>query len=166
MKKNILTTQRFTLKELFIEDASNTYLHWLDDPKTSKYITHSHKQIKQLEVYIKDKQEDPNCLFWGIYYQNYHIGNIKYERLTDNKNVATMGILIGDDNWRGKGVAAEVINASIVYLKEKFNITHVKLGVGIDNTAAIKAYEKIGFTITENGYFNFPKTSLEMIYKI
>jgi RimJ/RimL family protein N-acetyltransferase len=166
MKKNILITKRFTLKELFQEDASTTYLHWLEDPITSKYITHNHSEIIELEAYIKDKQADPNCFFWGIYYKNSHIGNLKYERLPDKNNVATMGILIGNDNWRGKGGAEEVINASILYLKESCDIEYVNLGVGVNNHAAINAYEKIGFEVIKNGYFNFPNTSIEMIYKI
>ena len=41
-----------------------------------------------------------------------HIGNIKYEPIDFQAATATMGILTGANDWRGKGVGPEVIKGS------------------------------------------------------
>ena len=74
-----------------------------------------------------------------------HIGNIKYEPIVIEEYQATMGILIGEKRWRGKGVATEVINASMTWLKRNLGIRKFFLSVDLDNIYAIKAYEKSGF---------------------
>jgi RimJ/RimL family protein N-acetyltransferase len=74
-----------------------------------------------------------------------------------------MGILIGEVDWQGKGVAGEVIKATASYLKSELKVTHINLGVSEQNTSAIKLYEKLGFLAINDGYFDFPSSSIEMI---
>jgi RimJ/RimL family protein N-acetyltransferase len=56
-----------------------------------------------------------------------------------------MGMLIGEPDYRGKGVAAEVLLASARWLTSHRKIKQIVLGVSKDNAAAIRAYEKVGF---------------------
>lgn len=161
--KTTISTPRFILKELQASDASERYLSWLSDKDSAKYISYKQSEISELAQYIEQQYQDNNCFFWGIFTNNEHIGNIKYQRLSDRIHVATMGILIGEKSWRGRGVAGEVINSTMDFLKSYHSISEINLGVEKSNTAAIKAYENIGFKQTENGYFNFPITSIEMI---
>ncbi|MBU2968999.1 GNAT family N-acetyltransferase [Pseudoalteromonas sp. C2R02] len=160
-----LETLRFHLRELTIQDASVKYLSWFSEQTTSEYITYKNEDLKSLQNYIFEKDQDPNCWFYGIFTKKNqeHIGNLKYERHPNHEHVATLGILIGDESFQGKGVASEVIHASTDFLKKNTNIKRINLGVAKDNIAAIKAYEKIGFEHTDNGYFDFPETSIEMI---
>ena len=160
-----LETLRFILRELTPLDASEKYLSWFSEKVTSEYISYKSENLKSLENYIFEKQQDANCWFYGIFTSKdqKHIGNLKYERYVKHNEVATLGILIGDKSFQGKGVASEVIHASTDFLKKNTNIKRINLGVAKDNIAAIKAYEKIGFEHTDNGYFDFPETSIEMI---
>ena len=160
-----LNTIRFQLRELTSQDASEKYLSWFSVKDTSKYISYHSEDLQALENYIMQKQQDANCWFYGIFTQanQEHIGNLKYERHIKYRDVATLGILIGDESFQGKGVASEVIHASMAFLKNNTDIKKINLGVAKNNIAAIKAYEKIGFQHTDNGYFNFPTTSIEMI---
>ena len=160
-----LETPRFILRELTPLDASEKYLSWFSEKATSEYISYNSEDLKSLENYIFEKQQDANCWFYGIFTtkDQKHIGNLKYERCLKHTDVATLGILIGDESFQGKGVASEVIHASMGFLKNNTNIKKINLGVAKDNIAAIKAYEKIGFEHTDNGYFDFPETSIEMI---
>jgi [ribosomal protein S5]-alanine N-acetyltransferase len=72
-----------------------------------------------------------------------------------------MGILIGDNNWRGKGVAAEVIKANSNYLADQCGIETISLGVDKNHKAAIVAYQKIGFEVKEQN-----KNSIKMIWRL
>lgn len=163
-----LETLRFHLRELTIQDASVKYLSWFSEQTTSEYITYKNEDLKSLQNYIFEKDQDPNCWFYGIFTKKNqeHIGNLKYERHPNHEHVATLGILIGDESYQGKGVASEVINASILFFKDDTNITTINLGVAEKNISAIKAYKKIGFSHTSNGYFNFPSGSIEMILEL
>ena len=74
-----------------------------------------------------------------------HIGNIKYDPIDFNACTAEMGILIGNQDWIGRGVAGEVILASCLWLSKKIGVKKITLGVHPDNIGAILAYRKIGF---------------------
>ena len=50
------------------------------------------------------------------------IGNIKYEPVNSEIGYAVMGILIGEADLRGKGVAAEVLSESVAWLYRHRNI--------------------------------------------
>ena len=165
-KNNNVITDRFLLKELTGSDASQEYLNWLNDNETGRYISYKNNNISALSDFIIEKHNDKDCLFWGIFSGTEHIGNIKYERLASHSDVITMGILIGKKDWHGKGVATEVIKATIAFLQKNLNISTINLGVKKNNIVAIKAYKKIGFEIIKNGYFNFDNSAVEMIYKI
>ena len=89
-----------------------------------------------------------------------HIGNIKYEPIDIEEHQATMGILIGEENWRGRGVATEVINKSAIWLQENLTINKILLGVDVGNIGAIRAYEKSGFK--ENKVLNCAENQMMM----
>ena len=90
-----------------------------------------------------------------------HIGNIKYEPIDYKGKTAVLGILIGDSDWRGKGVAIEVIKASAHYLAERYGVTTIFLGVNQNNKAAVSAYQKVGFKIKEQN-----KNNIQMVWQL
>ena len=150
--KDILT-ERFLLRPLKSSDASYEYLGWFTETDTKKYIVAaSHKlDLDKLSTYIEEKVNDEEILFLGIFdrFSGVHVGNIKYEPIDTDLQYAIMGILIGNKEYRGKGVTPEVLNASAMWLKQNKNIKHIVLGVDVENHAAIKAYEKVGFFISQ-----------------
>ena len=92
------------------------------------------------------KNLETNCLLLGIYVNtNFHIGNIKAEPIDTVNRTCWIGILIGEKKWRGKGVAQETISALTKTLNKDLQINKFYLGVDRDNSAAIRAYTKMGF---------------------
>jgi ribosomal-protein-alanine N-acetyltransferase len=67
-----------------------------------------------------------------------------------------MGILIGNKEYRGKGVTPEVLNATANWLKQHKHIRQIVLGVAANNHAAIRAYEKVGFIISKTPFVSQP----------
>ena len=154
----ILDTERFFLRPLEIKDANERYLSWLNDSITNKFLVNAQqKEILALSNYVKEKSQSKNILFLGIFekHTGLHIGNIKYEPIDSLNNYAIMGIMIGDKSWRGKGVAGEVIYATAHWLFFNRGVNLILLGVALDNFAAIRAYEKIGFEKAETIFINF-----------
>lgn len=149
---NILTN-RFNLRQLNLSDVTQRYVDWLNDPSTNHYIS-TRLSLKELQSYVIERTNRDDVLFLGIFNKadGVHIGNIKYEPVDTQQNYAVMGILIGDSAWRGKGVAGEVILASVDWLHKNKTINHIVLGVNKTNVAAIRAYQKIGFIEKSSRY--------------
>lgn len=148
MNKFDLKTERFHIRPLTTEDVGDEYLSWFQDAQVGSFIVHadSGQTIEKLKAYVREKSSNANVLFLGIFDRNtqQHIGNIKYEPLDFKNRVALFGILIGNKNYRNKGVASEVLPIVQAWLREN-EIDTVYLGVDPKNVAAIHVYEKLGF---------------------
>jgi putative acetyltransferase len=62
------------------------------------------------------------------------------------KHVGYIGMAVRDD-WQGKGVGTALMEAAIDLAENWLNLTRLELEVFVDNTPAIKLYEKWGFKI-------------------
>ena len=155
----VINTERFQLKTLTVDDATEEYLSWFSSSKeVGEYIAYAktNADINKLRQYVKEREDREDVLFLGIFTDSgQHIGNIKYEPINLIDQSATMGILIGNKEWRGKGVATEVIKDSGKYLKENYKIKYIDLGVNKDNIAAVSAYKKMKFKVIKKTDFGF-----------
>lgn len=153
----IIETPRFRLRALAEDDATERYSRWLDEEGARRFIVSARERhdIQAIRAYIADKSRQDDVMFLGIFTKaaNEHIGNIKYEPVDRGAGRATMGILIGEPEWRGKGVAEEVISATAEWLRRHCGVTEIILGVAKDNRGGIKAYEKAGFTLDVSGKY-------------
>lgn len=144
---NKIDTLRFYLKSLTVSDVSERYLGWLNTD-VSKFIVFKQQSLLELEQYVSSLINDERIFFYGIFHEvDGHIGNVKFELKT--AHVAEMGILIGETQWHGKGVAKEVILAFAQLGKKHLDLDAITLGVDKAHYKARSAYEKIGFKVTE-----------------
>lgn len=153
IKKNLslIIGERIYLKIMQERNASADYCNWLSDSEVNKYLETKSATSQELKNYIKEKLADDNCLFFGIFMKidNKHIGNLKLELIDWQKKSADFGILIGDKNYWGQGLATEATKLIVDFAFNKLNLEILKLGVIADNLAALKVYEKIGFKVDE-----------------
>jgi RimJ/RimL family protein N-acetyltransferase len=142
----VIETERFIIRTLTIADASARYLSWFSTDAT-QFIENKASNLSELKQYIQYFSSKDGCWLLGIFTRDeqMHIGNIKFESISTDDRALEMGILIGDKNWQGKGVANEVIQALGYYFKDNYKKERIVLGVDKRNTPAIKAYEKAGF---------------------
>jgi [ribosomal protein S5]-alanine N-acetyltransferase len=142
-------SERLLIKSLTIEDVTENYLSWITNKKSNLHIEYSseNKTLNDLKFYVESKIVKIDTIFLGIFDKNKlnHIGNIKYEPVNLQLGEATMGIMIGDESYRGIGIAKEVILSTSTWLQNNLNIINIKLKVANTNNIAIKVYESIGF---------------------
>ena len=140
---------RIYLRKLGEKDATKEYCDWLNDPEVNKYIVTKGANINELKQYIRDKNNNPNCLFLGIFYKENetHMGNIKLEPIDFENKKATLGILIGAKEYWGKELGTEAVKLLVNWAFDSLRLEEVNLGVISENVAAIKTYEKAGFQI-------------------
>ena len=163
-----IKSERFILRNLTEDDVSEKYLGWLNKDTAKRYITYAKHQrtLDDLRCYILNKLEKEDVCLLGIYLKDnlFHIGNIKYEPIDMENRHAIMGILIGEQNWHNKGVGPEVIKASAKWLQVTKGVEQIALGVDVENKAAIKAYGKVGFVVSEVPYINSKPNILSMLW--
>lgn len=139
---------RIYLRTLNVSDASKEYCNWINDPYIHNYLETKKTTVRELRGYIKQKKMSDNCLFYGIFLSenDEHVGNVKLEPIDFENKTATLGILIGNIKYWGKGYCKEAITVLTDYAFNQLNVDFIDLGVYTDNIAAIKCYEKAGFS--------------------
>lgn len=128
---------------------SEKYVSWLNQPEVNRYLElrFFKNDSQSIANFVKTLNVSSENYFFGIYLNKCgtHIGNIKLGPIDFNHLTATIGILIGDSNFWGRGLATE----SIVLLKD-FAFQELKLikltaGCYSNNLGSAKAFLKAGF---------------------
>lgn len=139
--------KRIYLRRLNARDITQEYCRWLNDPKVNEYLETKNATLKGLKKYVSFKNKDPKVIFLGIFVKsrNKHIGNIKLEPVDLKNKTAELGIMIGDKNYWGKGIAIEAINILCDFAFGTLGLRSIMLGVYSAHKSAIKSYKKAGF---------------------
>lgn len=164
----MLTGKTIILRAPKQEDLVN-FIVWRNDIEIKKQsLMHPFPVTKELETdWFNKLSTDKNnkMVFFSIVDKENHI--IGYTQLTNinwiNRN-CYFGIIIGNKEYRGKGVGFEVLELMIKYAFETLNLHKIILEVADFNKTAIKLYEKYGFVLEgilneqvfyDNKYYNF-----------
>ena len=149
----IIKTSRCYLRKLTTRDDLSRYLFWMSTPKNNPFIlsARSNFELDELQQFIRACNSSKDVLLLGVFTndKNLHIGNIKINDIDFINKSATLGILIGDGDFRGKGIAGEVIEATILNIWKELGIQVYNLGVDPNNIPALKLYKRLGFQIIE-----------------
>lgn len=149
----VIKSKKCYLRKLSVDDDLTSYLYWMQTPSNNPFILSAalSYDLNQLKNFINTCNNQSDVNLFGIFTNKdgVHIGNIKFDEINLLNKSATFGILIGDKNFRGKGFAKEAIIASVLWLKDNYNVETIKLGVDHENISALNLYLKLGFKIIE-----------------
>jgi RimJ/RimL family protein N-acetyltransferase len=139
------------LRPLERADINARYLGWLNDPEVTRYtetgvfpstiddlekfwreVTRSHSQVI---LAISDRKSDQ------------HIGNVKLGPIHWLHRHATLGIMVGEKRFWGKGAGLEATRLMVEYGFFRLNLRRIDLGVHAEHEAAVRCYEKVGFKV-------------------
>ncbi|WP_429104547.1 GNAT family N-acetyltransferase [Aeromonas allosaccharophila] len=137
------------IRKLELSDINNTYCSWLNDPEVNRYLESRFTKwdIEKLTNYYMENNREGLFLAILDLTEKKHIGNVKLS-IIDKKNSSTgLGIMIGDKNYWGRGIATEVIKIVTDYCFSQLNIQKITAGAYGDNHASINAFIKNGFSI-------------------
>ncbi len=77
--------------------------------------------------------------------ERLYIGGCGINALDWKNRAATVGIMIGDPEFWGKGYGTEAMRLLIGFIFEQMNMNRIELRVFSFNERARKSYEKVGF---------------------
>ncbi len=139
------------LRPLTIEDANEIYLKWLNNAEVTRGLASGYFPITQQELinYVNGALGDQNTIFFALCEKesNRHIGNVKVDRIDWMARNCELGLIIGEDSARGRGLGFESMNLVIQYIFEDLNLNKITLAVFENNPSALKLYEKLGFQV-------------------
>lgn len=123
------------------------FTEWLNDFQTTDYIGRS-AFITTLEGEKKYFEEniDKNYNFFIVTLDNDKlIGTVSLENYDGINRIATLGIFIGDKEYRSQGYGTEAIKLILDYGFNYLNLNNIKLDLMSFNERALKCYQKCGF---------------------
>jgi RimJ/RimL family protein N-acetyltransferase len=130
--------------ENFSEDDFEKLISWISNEEDLIQFAGSIFNFPLTKEQLNDYIKIPGVNAYKVIFENIHIGHAEIN-LTENNPPKLCRILVGDKNFRGKGLCQQIVNALLNICKENFNSKIVELNVFEWNESAIRCYEKVGF---------------------
>lgn len=129
---------------------------WLSNRKATKYALENPKKktdIKEQTVWFSNYLKDRNKKFFTIFYNDVAIGFMGFSKINKKTGAANIFIMIGEDEYRGKGLGRKALMYLLEYGFKKLKIKKINLEVNKKNKSAIKLYKRVGFKIEKANNF-------------
>jgi len=148
MNSVIINTKNYKLRPFKKEDAVLWQIWDVDEEVQAHMPEPKNKagDISEQYDYIDKCATDPEGYYWSIEtLDGVAIGTVALFEINIYHQVAELGIVIGDKNFWGRGVATEVITKLIEYAFDNLNIQRISAEVEEKNIPMVKVFEKVGF---------------------
>ena len=142
-----LESERIYLSPMSLEDV-NDYTKWMNDRKVTDNIHSTSKVITTVgeREWVEKLMQRGGHTFAIVLKDNDKlIGNCGLMDTDYKDGTSTIGIFIGEEEYRGKGLGTEVINLLLDYGFNNLRLHNINLGVFSFNDRAISCYKKLGF---------------------
>jgi RimJ/RimL family protein N-acetyltransferase len=143
--------EKIYLKRLKPIDVTNEYVSWMNDPVISQFLEsrHDSHDISSVKLFVETMSKDETNFLFGIFCSrtSKHIGNIKLGPVDYRYKRAEIGLIVGDTNYWGKGIATEAINGVCRYASDILKLNKLAAGCYASNIGSKKLFLKSGFII-------------------
>lgn len=131
--------------------VKNKYRQWLDDVDVVNLIASPELLLPKGDEFIEKSFErftTNSCK--GFFIQDKetkkYVGTAKIDSINFYKKSAEDGILIGDKEFWGKGIAYDVYVILLNYVFDVLGLERVSSGCNENNIGMIRVLEKLGYT--------------------
>ena len=141
-----LVGERIYLSPRSTEDVEK-YTEWFNDFKTTDYTGRSHQTMSiELEKKYLEEHKNEDTVFAIVEKgTDKLLGTVGLHEVNHIKRKATLGIFIGDKNYRSKGYGTEAIRLILDFGFNYLNLNNIKLDLMEFNERALACYKKCGF---------------------
>lgn len=130
---------------------SPDYLSWLRDYEVVKTINRREYlrpvSFAEVKEYCDQVCSSPTDIFLAIHFTegDKFIGTARSSQINHVTGTADIGILVGDRDYWGKGVATDSLSLLAEYLFDRIGMRKVTAGMLAPNLAMRRVFEKLGF---------------------
>lgn len=156
------------LAPLDLEDATDRYVGWLNDPDVTRFteIRPGDATRNSVRAYIDANLADNAAALWRIDFEGAHVGNIRLSGITRHHGRATVALIIGERAARGRGLGADAIESLSLHAFATMGVRKLSAGILAGNAASAKAFRKAGYhheaTLTRHANFEGCETDVEL----
>jgi RimJ/RimL family protein N-acetyltransferase len=129
--------------------AVSLFVDWFGDNRIRQYLSLSYPITESSENdWLSKAATDPDNINWLVYIEGQLIGSISLMKVDRANANAELGIVIGDKNFWGRGIAPAIEAAVTAYALENIipgGLNKVETRAYTDNERSIHALEKAGF---------------------
>lgn len=142
-----LLGSKIGLRSLNKEDAWGNYYSWLQTPEIVEILTTQKfpTSRENLENYIHNNNNAGVEALFGICHLKTDnlLGTLRLSNFDWISGTASIGIVIGDKNARGKGFAKEALLLCISYAFNTLNLQKIYAGVASNNTPSLALFGSV-----------------------
>lgn len=124
-------------------------VRWFSNPEVRQYlgnpVRHGTSMEEQNKWFEKEESSSDRAMF-TILVNDKVVGNVGLSEIDETDKNAGIFVVIGDKNYWRQGIATEAVKFIIDHGFNKLKLHKLWLHVYEPNTAAIKLYEKLGFS--------------------
>ena len=131
--------------------VSDEYVAWLNSLAVNRYLESrfAPHTIESTREFVQTMLASPQHLFLGIHSAalGRHVGNLKLGPIDRHHGSADIGILVGDPEAWGRGVATAAIRQLVEIARDMLRLRKLTAGCYVSNIGSQRAFEKVGFAL-------------------
>ena len=147
----LIMGQQAYLQELQVKDILDNYVAWLNIPEANQYLESRYQQqtIFSCIEFISGLPLQGNNCMWRIYFKTNHvyIGNIKLSPINALYKRVTIGLMVGNKDFWGRGIVTEVIKLVSNFVFTTLYLYKVNADCYESNVASRATFLKAGYQI-------------------
>lgn len=163
----------FLIRKFTQNDLDTQYIKWFSNKKNFRYSRHKNKIYtkKKLFNYFKTHNKNLDSLFLVCIDKKKRKKVATLTIYIDKKNkVANIGILIGENDYLGKGLSKKILNKVFNFIFKELNLNRITMGTDARNKPMVKTCLSLGMK-KKNEYYtkdkkiiSFQKTKKNLSY--
>lgn len=146
----LIRDEMISLRRLEPRDATERYVSWLNSKEVNQYTESRFAvhTIASTRAFIEDVTNEHNYAFAIIdNASGLHVGNIKIGSIDPRYRNADLGLIIGERDFWGKGIATQAIEMCVDFGFDSLGLHRLWAGVYAPNVGSSKAFLKAGFEL-------------------
>lgn len=149
MTEFLIVGAQVALRRLIADDVGERYLGWMRDRSVTRYLeTRGEDQsLATLAQFVATHTDRPDTLLLAVVERasTDHIGNVKVGPLHPHHRTADLGIMLGEDGARSRGLGTEAIQLAAELGGSMLGARKLTAGCYSGNLAAARAFLKAGW---------------------
>lgn len=167
----VLEESDIYIRFLELEDIDRGWLVWMNDVVITKQLYTSPPVSREQLVDVYETSQLPNAVMFAVCLRetDEYIGNLKISHFNWQDRKATIGRVLGKQEYHGRGYGRQITHLALIYGFYYLNLKRIQSGTWITHAASIRSNLKCGFKIidtdTENNLVTLEITRDEFIMK-
>jgi Acetyltransferases, including N-acetylases of ribosomal proteins len=145
IKKNEITLYEFSDEDNIFDEYCSFLRNYENIKMIGRYDYLLSMDKSKISEYLKYMNNSVNDSFFAVDFKSKFIGTLKIGHIDWKIGTGDLGILIGDLDYRGKGLSEKICRVGLEYAFNVLGLRRMSAGCYEKNIAMCRCFERIGF---------------------